>query len=81
MKLGDVNQLIEMIPGMRAIANEYGFDDEKEGTAAFKRYMNMFTSMNAKELAAKPEELQKLNIDSRIKSIARGSGYTVEQVK
>lgn len=31
-----------MIPGMKAIANEYGFDDEKEGTAAFKRWIPMF---------------------------------------
>lgn len=30
---------------MKAIATEYGFDDEKEGSAAFKRWINMFSSM------------------------------------
>lgn len=78
MKLGDISQLIEMIPGMKAIANEYGFDDEKEGTAAFKRWIPMFRSMTPKELSSKPEELSKLNLDQRIKRIARGSGYTME---
>lgn len=41
-KMGPMDKIIEMIPGMKGIADAYGFDDEKEGTGAMTRWMHMF---------------------------------------
>lgn len=39
-----MEKVIEMIPGMSGIAKAYGYDDEKEGTGAMKRWMHMMDS-------------------------------------
>ena len=38
LKMGPMEKLIEMIPGMSGIAKEYGYDEEKEGTSAMIRW-------------------------------------------
>jgi len=73
---------MEMIPGMQAIAKEYGFDDDKEGTAAMTRWIHIMDSMTAAEMASSPTGLAKEGqFERRILRIARGSGYTTERVR
>lgn len=80
-KLGPMEKIMEMIPGMKGIADAYGFDDEKEGTAAMTRWMHMFQSMTKAEMQMNPQSISKANFESRVLRIARGSGYTVERVR
>eukprot|EP00703_Trepomonas_sp_PC1_P001359 JAP95247.1 Signal recognition particle 54 [Trepomonas sp. PC1] len=80
-KMGPMDKIIEMIPGMKGIADAYGFDDEKEGTGAMIRWGHMFQSMTKGEMAMNPQTIMKSNFESRVLRIARGSGYTVERVR
>lgn len=80
-KMGPLDKIIEMIPGMAAIAKEYGFDDDKEGTAAMRRWFHMMDSMTAREMNSNPQQLMRDNFERRARRIATGSGYTVERVR
>ena len=79
--MGPMDKIIEMIPGMQGIAKVYGYDDEKEGTAAMTRWLHMMDSFTPREMKASPEELMKKDFDRRVLRIARGCGYTVEKVR
>ncbi|CAL6002711.1 Signal_recognition particle 54 [Hexamita inflata] len=80
-KMGPMDKIMEMIPGMQQIAKVYGFDDDKEGTVAIGRWLNMMNSMTRAEMKSSPTILMKDGYDRRVLRIARGSGYTVDRVK
>ena len=72
MKMGPMDKVIQMIPGMNNIIPEGG---EKEATIKIKKYLCMMDSMTNIELNGK------VNIDeNRAKRIARGSGNTLLEV-
>ena len=50
LKMGNIEDIMEKMPNMPEIAKAYGFDSEKEGTPALKRWLNMFNSMKKSEL-------------------------------
>ena len=80
-KMGPMDKIMEMIPGMSQIAKVYGFDDDKEGTAAMTRWLHMMDSMTPAEMASSADYLLKNDYESRVLRVARGSGYTVERVR
>jgi signal recognition particle subunit SRP54 len=73
LKMGSINSLMSLIPGMNSGLIEKG--KEKEGIARIKRFMCIMDSMNDAEL----DGHKQLN-DSRIIRIARGSGTSVREV-
>ena len=79
--MGPMDKIMEMIPGMSKIAEVYGFDDDKEGTAAMTRWLHMMDSMTPAEMASSADYLLKNGYESRVLRVARGSGYTVERVR
>ncbi|KAH0570010.1 Signal recognition particle 54 [Spironucleus salmonicida] len=82
LKMGPMEKLIEMIPGMSKIADAYGFDEEKEGTNAMVKWTYIMDSMTKMELDSHPILLQKeKNYENRILRIAKGSGFPVAFVK
>lgn len=80
-KMGPMDKIMEMIPGMSQIAKVYGFDDDKEGTAAMTRWLHMMDSMTPAEMASSADYLLKNGYESRVLRVARGSGYTAERVR
>ena len=73
MKMGPLDKVINMIPGMNNIMPE---GSEKEASKKMKKYLCMIDSMTDEELDCK----KKID-ESRIKRIARGSGSTILEVK
>ena len=73
MKMGPLDKVINMIPGMSNIMPE---GSEKEASKKIKRYLCIMDSMTDAELSCKA----KID-DSRAKRIARGSGCSVLEVK
>ena len=73
MKMGSINQVMSLIPGMNTGLIEKG--KEKEGIARIKRFMCIMDSMTDQELDG-----HKAIIDTRITRIARGSGTSVRDV-
>ena len=73
MKMGPLDKVINMIPGMSNIMPEGG---EKEAAKKMKRFLCIMDSMTDGELDCK----QKID-DSRAKRIARGSGALIIEVK
>jgi signal recognition particle subunit SRP54 len=74
-KLGSVNKLMEMIPGMSQMA-ELGAG--ADGNKTLKGFIHMMDSMSAKELD--DPNIRKNMTASRIARIARGSGHSVAEV-
>lgn len=73
MKMGPLDKVLNMIPGMADIMPEGG---EKEASKKIKKYLCMMDSMTENELNCK----DKID-DSRAKRIARGSGCHFLEVK
>jgi signal recognition particle subunit SRP54 len=73
-KLGSVNKVLEMIPGMQGMANMAG----QGGDKTLKGFVHMIDSMNAKELD--DPEIRKNMTASRLSRIARGSGHSIADV-
>ena len=73
MKMGPLDKVINMIPGMNNIMPE---GSEKEASKKMKKYLCMIDSMTDEELDCK----KKID-ESRMKRIARGSGSTILEVK
>ena len=73
MKMGSLDKVINMIPGMSNIMPEGG---EKEASKKIKRYLCIMDSMTDAELNYKA----KID-DNRAKRIARGSGCSIFEVK
>ena len=73
MKMGPLDKVLNMIPGMADIMPEGG---EKEASKKIKKYLCMMDSMTEAELNCK----DKID-DSRAKRIARGSGCHFLEVK
>lgn len=73
IKLGPLDKVMEMIPGMSNIMPEGG---EKEASKKIKKYLCIMDSMNIDELNCKV----KID-DNRVKRIARGSGSCFLEVK
>lgn len=73
LKMGPINQVMSMIPGIGSQLIEKG--REKEGVARIKRFMCMMDSMTDEELDG-----AKKMIDSRIIRVARGSGTSIAEV-
>ena len=73
MKMGPLDKVINMIPGMSNIMPEGG---EKEASKKIKRYLCIMDSMTDAELSCKA----KID-DNRAKRIARGSGCSILEVK
>jgi signal recognition particle subunit SRP54 len=73
LKMGSINNLMSLIPGMNTGLIEKG--KEKEGVARIKRFLTIMDSMTDQELDG-----QKPLIDSRIVRVARGSGTNVREV-
>ena len=73
MKMGPLDKVLNMIPGMADIMPEGG---EKEASKKIKKYLCMMDSMTENELNCK----DKID-DSRAKRIARGSGCHFIEVK
>jgi signal recognition particle subunit SRP54 len=73
MKMGPLDKVINMIPGMSNIMPE---GSEKEASKKIKKFLCIMDSMTEAELNCK----QKID-DSRAKRIARGSGCTLIEVK
>ena len=73
MKMGPLDKVINMIPGMSNIMPE---GSEKEASKKMKKYLCIIDSMTDEELDCK----KKID-ESRIKRIARGSGSTILEVK
>lgn len=73
MKMGPLDKVMEMIPGMSNIMPKGG---EKEASKKIKRYICIMDSMTDDELSCK------VKIDeNRIKRIVRGSGSSFSEVK
>ena len=75
MKLGNMGKLMEMIPGLGALAAGGGGENS---SAAVKSFLFMMDSMSQKELDD-PKPLKKLT-PANISRIARGSGRSVQEV-
>ena len=73
MKMGPLDKVMNMIPGMSNIMPE---GSEKEATKKMKKYLCIMDSMTDGELDGK----QKID-ESRIKRIARGSGALIVEVQ
>lgn len=73
LKMGNLGQVMSMIPGIGAGLLEGG--REKEGVARIKRFLCMMDSMTDLEL-----DCEKPMIQSRIVRIARGSGTSTREV-
>ena len=73
LKMGSINTLMSLIPGMNTGLIEKG--KEKEGIARLKRFMGIMDSMTDQELDGK-----KPVVESRITRIARGSGTSIKEV-
>ena len=73
MKMGPLDKVMNMIPGMSSIMPE---GSEKEATKKMKKYLCIMDSMTDGELDGK----QKID-ESRIKRIARGSGALIFEVQ
>ena len=73
MKMGPLDKVMNMIPGMSNIMPE---GSEKEATKKMKKYLCIMDSMTDGELDGK----QKID-ESRIKRIARGSGALIFEVQ
>ena len=73
LKMGSINTLMSLIPGMNTGLIEKG--KEKEGIARIKRFMCIMDSMTDQELDGK-----KPVVESRITRIARGSGTSIKEV-
>ena len=73
MKMGPLEKVMNMIPGMSNIMPE---GSEKEATKKMKKYLCIMDSMTDGELDGK----QKID-ESRIKRIARGSGALIVEVQ
>ena len=73
MKMGPLDKVINMIPGMSDMMPE---GSEKEASKKIKKYLCIMDSMNDAELSCKT----KID-DSRAKRIARGSGCSIIEVK
>ena len=73
MKMGPLDKVINMIPGMSNIMPE---GSEKEASKKIKKYLCIMDSMTDAELLCK----HKID-DSRAKRIARGSGCSILEVK
>lgn len=73
MKMGPLDKVINMIPGMSNIMPEGG---EKEASKKIKRYLCIMDSMTDAELSCKA----KID-DNRAKRISRGSGCSILEVK
>ena len=73
MKMGPLDKVINMIPGMSNIMPE---GSEKEASKKIKKFLCIMDSMTEAELNCK----QKID-DSRAKRIARGSGCSLIEVK
>ena len=73
MKMGPLDKVINMIPGMSDMMPEGG---EKEASKKIKKYLCIMDSMTDAELNCK----KKID-DSRAKRIARGSGCSIIEVK
>ena len=73
MKMGPLDKVINMIPGMSNLMPE---GSEKEASKKIKKYLCIMDSMTDAELNCK----QKID-DSRAKRIARGSGTSILEVK
>ena len=73
MKMGPLDKVINMIPGMSNIMPE---GSEKEASKKIKRYLCIMDSMTDAELSCKA----KID-DNRAKRIARGSGCSILEVK
>ena len=73
MKMGPINKVMEMIPGMSDLMPEGG---EKEASIKIKKYLCIMDSMTNAELD------NKVKIDeNRMKRIAKGSGNNLLEVK
>ena len=73
MKMGPLDKVMNMIPGMSNIMPE---GSEKEATKKMKKYLCIMDSMTDGELDGK----QKID-ESRLKRIARGSGALIVEVQ
>ena len=74
LKMGSINQLMSLIPGMNSGLIEKG--KEKEGIARIKRFMCIMDSMTDQEL----DGIKAID-ESRTVRIARGSGTSVRDVQ
>ena len=73
MKMGPINKVMEMIPGMSDLMPEGG---EKEASIKIKKYLCIMDSMTNAELD------NKVKIDeNRMKRIAKGSGNNLLEIK
>lgn len=81
-KMGPLHKLANMMPGISQMAASGDIDIESE-TKAVRQYNIIMDSMSAKELDSNTELLRKEGSPifmSRVKRIAIGSGFTVEEV-
>jgi len=84
LKLGPMNKVMGMIPGIPDYLLPNNTDGDDEGSNRLKKFMYMMDSMTKAELDGKVD-LHNYKTDpammSRIKRIARGSGTHPEEVK
>jgi len=76
LKMGPLNKVMEMLPGMGNILKDQGAG--RDSSQKIKGYMTIMDSMTDKELD--DSKVLAKNVQSRIVRIARGSGRSVREV-